>query len=308
MRIGIATTLLLAASLSVSAQTTKEEFKAKYDRQTSMVGTSGVGVELILDKWQNAFPDDPDQYIGRFVYDLGKCQSSKVIKLPQKKYMGNDPVIAMKDSLGNPVNFFEDIIYDDELFGQATSAVDKAIALCPDRIDYRFYKAAALLAYEKESPDLTLSFLVGLVDYNAGGRKWVYPEVENYDAEAFSASIQEYCALFYKISSPASLEAFKTLSERMLKYNSKNVMFISNLGSYFFAVKNDYKTSLKYFNTALKLKADYYPSIKNALMASRKLKDKKLEKKYLQMMIKYAPTDVEKDSAKAMLEALSVKK
>lgn len=308
MKIRIATILFLAASLSVFAQTTKEDFKAKYDRQVSMVGSDGVGVELILDKWQKAFPDDPEQYIGRFVYNLGKCRSSKVIKLSQKTYMGNDPVIAMKDSLGNPVNFFEDIIFDDEVFGKATSAVDKAISLCPDRIDYRFYKAAALLSYEKESPDLTLSFLVGLVDYNAGGKKWVYPEVENYDADAFSASIQEYCALFYKISSPASLEAFRTLSERMLKYNPKNVMFLSNLGSYYFGVKNDYKASLKYFNNALKLKPDYYPAIKNALIAARKLKDRKLEKKYLQMMLKYAPTDVEKDSARAMLEALSAKK
>jgi tetratricopeptide (TPR) repeat protein len=308
MKIRVAAALFLALSLSAGAQTTKEEFLAKYDLQVSKVGIDGVGVEYILDKWQEAFPDDPQQYIGRFSYNLQKSQSTKVVKLSKKTYLGNQPVVAMKDSLGNPVNFFEETVYDDVLFGEATSAIDKAISICPDRLDFRFYKASALLAYEKESPDMTLAFLIGLVDYNAGGKTWTYPDMDKVDQEFFSNSIQQYCAAFYAIASDSSLEAFRSLAERMNKYYPKDSRFIVDLGTYNYAVKGDSKTAMKYYNSALKLKADDYPAMKNGLLASRKIQDRKMEKKYLQMMVKYAPTDVEKGSAKAMLDALSAKK
>ena len=62
---------------------------------------------------------------------------------------------------------FEELFFDDDVFGQAMQAADKMIRSYPDRIDLRFYKIAALTGYEKENPDMALSELRSLVDYNA---------------------------------------------------------------------------------------------------------------------------------------------
>ena len=48
----------VAATLCVlaSAQTTAEEFKGRYERLVRAVGYSGVGIETLLDRWEEASP------------------------------------------------------------------------------------------------------------------------------------------------------------------------------------------------------------------------------------------------------------
>ena len=50
--------LAAAVCAVASAQTTAEEFQARYDRLVRNVGYSGVGVETLLDRWGEAFPGD----------------------------------------------------------------------------------------------------------------------------------------------------------------------------------------------------------------------------------------------------------
>ena len=62
--------LLLLASLSISAQETysPEEFLRRYNNLTDRVGPSGVGVETLLNKWEEAYPDDVQQMLARFSF------------------------------------------------------------------------------------------------------------------------------------------------------------------------------------------------------------------------------------------------
>ena len=53
--------------------------------------------------------------------------------------------------------------------------------------------------------------------------------------------------------------------------------------------KQDYKTALKWYNKVLKVKSDDYNAIKNCITLARKQNNLKLEKKYLQMMVKHGP-------------------
>ena len=106
----------------------REEFLRRYNNLTERVGPSGVGVETLLNKWEEAWPDDVNHRLARFTFCFNRCQSSKVVPLNRERYMGNPPLIPMTDSLGNKVNYFEVYEYDDELFAQANSAITQAIA------------------------------------------------------------------------------------------------------------------------------------------------------------------------------------
>ena len=69
----------------------------------------------------------------------------------------------------------------------------------------------------------------------------------------------------------------------MNSYFKKDADFIGNIGSYYLVAEKDYKTALKYYDKSLKLQPDNKSIINNALIAARKLKNTKLEKKYLKM-------------------------
>mgnify|MGYP002462249953 FL=1 len=300
---------VLAAATAVAQTPSSKEFNERYQLLVSKLGPSGVGIETLLGKWEAAYPDDADMLLGKFTYYFSKSQSSAVVAKPQDKFLGEKPVLTLKDTLGNPVNYFQVTDYDDELFGMSQKSIEKAIQLNPDRLDLRFLKVAALTGYEKESPDMALSNLKSLIIYNETQHpNWVYPGYEKVDEELFSTAIQEYCFLFFKYATPVSYEAFKEISETMLSYHPSDVLYLDNVGSYWLVVKHDYKQAAKYYNKVLKIKQDDITAIKNMILLARNTSNTKLEKKYLPLLVKYSDSESERLSAKARLEALSIKK
>jgi hypothetical protein len=305
--LSLAAALLL--TLTLAAQSTPEEFSARYDRLVARVGIGGAGVETLLDRWEEAYPNDLAMLAGKFACYLEKSATPKVIRLAQDRYLGREPLLAGKDSAGVKANYFEDTEYDDELFGRSQSALDKAISLAPLRLDYRLAKVSSLTAYEKESPDMAMQTLRGIIDYNYSSRpEWVYPGLAKVDGDAFNALIQEHCYNFFRIGSPQSQEAFRELSELMLSHNPGEPLFLDNLGSYWLVSRGDGKKALKYYNKVLKKHPDDLTAIRNSLLVARRDKDVKLEKKYLEMLVKYADSESDRLSAKARLDALNAKK
>lgn len=300
------TIVALAAILPLAAQTktSRKDYLDRYTMLVNRLGADGVGVENTLRKWGEDYPDDTDMLLGKFSYYLTKCQSTVIEKREGSRYLGNAPALALKDSLGNDVNFFEITNYDDELFGNASAAIDKAIELNPDRLDLRLFKISSLIGYEKESPDMALAALKGLIDYDGHSHpKWEYPGVEE-NEELFPAMVQDYCYAFFRIGTPASYEAFRELSEKMLAYYPKNPTCMTNLGTYFLVCKRDSKSALKWYNKVLKKNPDDYATIKNCVLLARNDKNAKLEKKYLPMLIRVTDDETEKAAAQARLKAL----
>ena len=280
--------LVLAVFPALAQSQTAEEYMKRYENLVSRVGTSGLGVETLLDKWEADWPEDLDML--------------------QARFLGQAPTLALKDSLGKDVNYFQETFYDDELFGQGIRYIEKAIQLAPERLDLRFNKVAALVGYEKESPDMALSDLKSLIDYNASQKpKWQYPGI-TVDKDYFDAAIQEYCFVFFKYATPRCYDAFRDLSQKMLDYEPNNTLFLDNLGSYYLVAKRDDKNALKYYNKVLKIKKDDITAIRNCVLLARNSKDTKLEKKYLPMLAQYAETETDKAAARARLEFLSGKK
>ena len=156
---------MLACALA-SAQTDSERYEQRYDMLVSQFGAAGVGVETVLDNWEKVDSTNAKLLLARFNYLFTKAQSVSVVMKDNKKYLGMDPVLSLKDSLGNDLYYYQENIFDDELYAVAMKAADKAIDLWPDRLDFRFMKANAYISYEKESPDLTLAYLMDLIDEN----------------------------------------------------------------------------------------------------------------------------------------------
>ena len=286
--------------LALMAQS--DRYEQRYNLLVSKLGPAGVGVETVINAWEKADSTSSNMLLAKFNYYFTKSQTSEVVSKPGKKYLGMDPVLTLKDSTGTDIYYYQENMYDDELYGMAVKAADKAISIYPEKLDFRFLKANAYIAYEKESPDMAIAYLLSLVEESTTRKVWLYNEQPS-DATFFSEAMLDYCFSFYTIGSPAAMKAFLALSERMNQLDPRNPGFINNIGSYHLVVNEDYKTALKYYNKALKLQPDDYTAIKNCVTIARRQKNVKMEKKYLQMLVQHG-TDSDKLAAQARLQQI----
>lgn len=262
---------MIAVCAAAAAQTTAEEFQARYERLVRNVGYSGVGVETMIDRWQEAFPDDAGAVIARFNYYFHKGESAEMVSRGSaRKYLGNAPAITLKDAEGQDVNYFEETFYDEENFGEAMRVLDSQAALQPDELRWRYLKITALAAFEKESPDMAAAELKALIERNASAHPAWTLDGEPADEDLFQQGVAEYCANFFRLGSPEGYEYFHEISMRMNKLYPKNPVFVDNIGSYWQVAKNNDKQAVKYYKKALKLNPDDYAATRNLQIIERK--------------------------------------
>ena len=296
-------TVILSVVMTVSAfAQTADRYRQRYELLVSQFGPAGVGVETVLNNWEKVDSTGADFLFAKFSFYFTKAQTAEVVSRAEKKYLGMDPVLTLSDSLGKQVYYYQVNMFDDELYGKSMRAIDKAISVHSDRLDFRFLKANAYIAYEKESPDMALPYLMDLAGREKE-RKWIY-EGETIEKGFFEEAMQEYCYSFYSIGSPAAYDAFLALSQKLSSIYPDHLDFLNNIGSYHMIAKEDYKTAIKQYGKVLKKDPANYTAIKNSLLAARKMGNVKSEKKFLQMLAEHGPEN-EKLMAKARLEQLS---
>lgn len=304
-RLFIVLAVLFSSQTLVLAQTESERYEQRYDMLVERLGAAGVGVETVLNNWEKVDSINPKMLLGKFSYYFTKAQTPQVVVKDSRRYLGMEPVLTLKDSLGKDVFYFQENVFDDDMYAQAVKAADKAVSLWPDRLDFRFLKANAYIAYEKESPDMALAYLQSLVRENMSrNTAWEY-EGEKVEDGFFEDAMQEYCFSFYSIGSTASYEAFRALSEQLHELYPDNMGYLNNIGSYYL-VKHEYKTALKHYDKVLKKHPDDYTAAQNGLIASRKMNNVKLEKKYLGLIVKHGP-EKDRTLAQGRLDALNAR-
>ncbi|MBO4566009.1 MAG: hypothetical protein J5695_02140 [Bacteroidales bacterium] len=302
----IAVAMLLAGPLAQAQDASA--IKSSYERQVRMVGPAGVGVETILDRWEAAAPDSPEMLQARFNFWLAKARSTRVLSLEQPKYLGQAPFLSLKDSTGRDIYYYEVDVYDDEMFGKAKKAIDRAVSVAPMEFGYRVDQINGLILYEKDSPDMALQSILNTIYYHTSKKpSWTF-NGQSMDSDTFQQAIQEYCFTFYHYGTPSSYEAFRVISERMNKEFPKNTEFISNLGSYWLVCQNNPRKAVKWYEKALKVNPDDYSAARNLVLTARRDKNVKLEKKYLPTLIRVTTEEIERRGYEARLEALNQKK
>ena len=291
----------MAMAVSAMAQTA-DRYRQRYEILVNQFGPAGVGVETVLDNWAKVDSTSADYLFARFSFFFTKAQTTEIVSKPEKKYLGMEPMLTLKDSTGTDVHYYQVNVFDDELYGKAVRAMDKAISLYPERLDFRLMKANAYIAYEKESPDMALPYLLDLAGREKE-RKWTY-EDKAVEKGFFEDALQEYCYSFYSIGTPSTYEAFLALSQKLAYVYPDYLDFSNNIGSYYMIAKEDYKSALKHYAKVLKKDPSNYTAIKNSVLASRKMGNVKSEKKYLQMLVEHGPEN-EKLVAQGRLSYLS---
>jgi tetratricopeptide (TPR) repeat protein len=279
-----------AMLMAVSASAQSVDYENRYRLLVSRVGAGGVGVETVLEKWQAEDSTGRKVLSAWFEYYFTKSQSEQVVKKSQKKYLGMQPLLSLKDTAGVPVYYFQEKFFDDELFAKALKTADKLAALYPDDLDYRFLKANALVAYEKESPDMAYAYLSDLITENATRtRPWNY-EGNKMEPEFFPEAMHEYCCSFYDVGGDAAMNVFYKLSERLYEMYPSEVCFLSNMATYHLVSRNDPKTALKIYNKVLKKVKDDQVALRNSYVAASKLGSDKLKEKYHKLLVQYGYT------------------
>ena len=256
------------------AQSAGDDYLAKYQRQVRNAGVAGVGVQTIVDNWIAACPDDARAYEARFSYCFAKSRSTEIQPKNSERYLGQKPVLTLKDSTGRDVNYFQEDVFVDSLFASCLTAIDKALSLKPLELRYHFDKITAMLSYEKDCPDLSYELVNSLIDsfVKNKGADWTLDNEalpEDRD-EVFCQCIGEFCYTFFQVGSPSSYRYFLALSEKMNKLYPKNPVFLDNIGSYWQVAEKNDKKALKYYKKALKLDPQDYAALNNILLINRR--------------------------------------
>ncbi|MDE6489528.1 MAG: tetratricopeptide repeat protein [Muribaculaceae bacterium] len=126
----------MAAVFTLSADNFNQAFNAWLIDGNMQVADS------ILRVWSRELPDDPELYPARFNLLLNKARSEMMVLSTDP---GNkDDELVLTDSCSNVAGYmYSDVLWQDSLADAAFAEIDRGIAACPDRIDFRLGKAAA---------------------------------------------------------------------------------------------------------------------------------------------------------------------
>ncbi|WP_298903560.1 tetratricopeptide repeat protein [uncultured Psychroserpens sp.] len=182
----------------------------------------------VLKQWKTSNPKDPELYTSFFNYYFLKSKQ-EVIALTNDKPNGDG--LALKDSLNQTAGYLGgQIIYNAKDIQNAMEAIDKGIALFPDRLDMRFGKVYAL-GQTKNWAAFTSEIIKTVKHSSQNDNRWTWTNDENREdgKSLLLSSIQTYQVQLYNTGDDKLLNNMRTIAEEILNYYPNHVESLSNV-------------------------------------------------------------------------------
>lgn len=274
--------VIVATLMFMSAFAQVDQLKRTYESLVGRYGYAGVGVETVLNQWEQEAPRDRELLLAKYNFYKTKAMSSSVVAKDTSRYLGMEPVLELKDSLGKSVYYYNEYSFESEYLLKAIEYADRGVDLYSDDLFFRFLKMNAYYDAEKGEPMNGPSYLEDLIEYsNKTKINWIYFS-EPVDTEFFNRAIQEFCQSYFAMGTPGSYDAFRGITSKMLSYDKKNTVFLNNMAAYYLVAKQDYKQAQKYLKRVLKYNPLDEIALQNAIILARRTNNKKLQSKVLE--------------------------
>jgi len=260
-----------------------------------------LGMETLLDQWQQEKPGDPEWYVSavNFYFTKALQESMVVSTVP----LAGDCITFYDSVSSQPSGYLCQVIsYNEELIDTMFKIIDEGITLFPDRLDMRFGKTYILgqtgdyKAFRDE--------IIRTVDRSAvNGNKWYWMRQEAVeDAENFMLeSIQDYQLDLFNAEDDTLLGYSRDISLAILTHYPSHLVSLSNLSIYYLFT-DDPETALFYMKKANKLDRKDCVVLSNIAYAYSNLGEFKKSVRYYKKVIKYGDEEFAADAQDRIAE------
>jgi len=178
-----------------------ENFQEKFQELCQTKDT--IGQQKLLQRWEKAYPEDPELYTTLFNYYFDKSKKES-LNISTKQPEGES--LSLQDKDGKTVGYIGDgqMIFLNKPLKKSFEKIDKGIHLYPNRLDMRFGKIYAL-------------------------GHWTNNEKHNGGKKEFLLSIQCYQLQIYNTGNDDLLKYMQEIAVKILEYYPNHIESLSNL-------------------------------------------------------------------------------
>ena len=194
--------------------------------------------------WEALTPADAQLWIDRFNYELNRsCRVEVILRGAQdtvRRAGESSDRLVLADSAGNTAGTIgQRILFDETLFARAIAAIDRGIALHPDRLDMYLGRAAAF-AYAERYGEMADALCTLVARAAANGGRWMAADGWTVQPvapqELIADYLQDYVNTLLDVASPdgggEAAEALGRLARCEAEYCPRSAEALNNLGAW----------------------------------------------------------------------------
>lgn len=280
-----------------------QDYSAEFE--TAINDNDTIAQKEILQKWEKATPNDADLFPAWFNYYFNKSRE-EVITLNEGSPLGDRDVLALSDTIGNPVGYIgNNVTYDTKYMDQALKIIEKGIQKYPNRLDMRFGEIYTL--GEMDNWKEFAQKIIDAVRYSAINKNnwlWTSDEPVKQGKETFLSALQDYQLQIYNTGNDALIPYMQQIAQEILKYYPDNIENMSNM-AIGYLISGEYDKALNYLLKAEKINPKDCVVLFNLAYAYREKNDSTKALEYYNKILKYGD---EQQQSQAKDEISKIKK
>lgn len=191
--------------------------------------------------WEASAPADAQLWIDRFNYDFNRSRRTEIVLRGVRDTLRgageSSQRLILTDSAGNEAGTIgQRVVFDERLFARAIAAIDRGVALHPDRLDMYLGRAAAF-AYAERYGAMADALCALVARAAANGGRWIAEDGRTVrpvaPQELVADYLQDYVNTLFDVASPDGSEAAAALGRLArceAEYCPASVVALNNLG------------------------------------------------------------------------------